>query len=314
MNYNRFSKIPKENKPQCSRAKLDTGTECNFNCYFCYYQGHLDESDTYEEIIERAQKLKDLGILEIDLSGGESSIHKDWFKILEYCNKNFNTVSCLSNGGMFANYDFLKKSKDHGLSEILFSLHGYDEKSHDKIVGVKGAYQNILKAIENAKSLDIMVRINCTVTSNNVNHLDIYTSIINKIKPFQLNYLPLNYWDSAQTLRTQNYEKLSDKIKKSIDTLDKDIEINVRYIPFCFMRGYEKYVKDIPQHIYDLRDWNIASYCYKPLDEIFDIAYKNRLETYYKPRECFKCKYFNECDGIEKQYKTISKEILKPYD
>jgi MoaA/NifB/PqqE/SkfB family radical SAM enzyme len=298
--------------PINNRAKLDTGKECNYNCYFCYYQGHLDESDTYEKIIERANELKDLGITEVDLSGGESSIHKDWFKILDYCNEHFNNVSCLSNGSKFSNKEFLEKSKEHGLSEILFSLHGYNEKSHDKIVGIKGAFRNILEAIKNAQELDILVRINCTVTSNNVNHLDKYITIINEIKPMQLNYLPLNYWDSANNLKTQNYEKLALAIKNTIDNLDKDIEINVRYIPFCFMRGYEKYVKDIPQHIYDLKDWNIAAYRYESLDSIFDIAYENRLETYYKPKKCYKCKYFNECDGIEKQYQKIAEDILEP--
>jgi hypothetical protein len=142
--------------------------------------------------------------------------------------------------------------------------------------------------------------------------LEEYTTMINKIKPFQLNYLPLNYWSAASNLRTQNYEKISNAIKKSIDMLNKDIEINVRYIPFCFMKGYEKYVKDIPQHIYDLRDWNIAAYRYEPLDKIFDIAYQNRLETYYKPKKCFKCKYFNDCDGIEKQYQEAAEDILEP--
>ena len=312
MNFNTFAKIPRYDKPLNTRAKLDTGKECNYNCYFCYYQGHLDESDTYEEIIKRAKKLKDLGITEVDLSGGESSIHKDWFKILDYCNKNFDNVSCLSNGSKFKDFDFLKKSKEHGLSEILFSLHGYDEKSHDKIVGVQGAFRDILESIKNAQKLNMIVRINCTVTSNNVNHLDKYTELINQIKPMQLNYLPLNYWDSASNLKTQNYEKIANSIKNSIDNLDKDIEINVRYIPFCFMKGYEKYVKDIPQHIYDLRDWNIAAYRYEDLDKVFDIAYQNRLHTYYKPKKCFKCKYFFDCDGIEKQYQDIADEILEP--
>jgi hypothetical protein len=129
----------------------------------------------------------------------------------------------------------------------------------------------------------------------------------------QLNYLPLNYWDNAENLNTENYKKLSDAIKKSIDNLDRDIQVNVRYIPFCFMKGYENYVKDIPQHIYDLKDWNIAAYKYEPLENIFKIAYENRLNTYYKPRKCFGCKYFNECDGIEKQYKDIANDILEPY-
>jgi MoaA/NifB/PqqE/SkfB family radical SAM enzyme len=314
LNWNIFTEIPRLDKPLNNRAKLDTGTGCNYNCYFCYYQGELDKFDDYETIITRALVLKELGIEEVDLSGGESSIHKDWFKILDFCNKKFSNISCLSNGSKFSNMEFLKKSKEKGLTEILFSLHGYDEKSPDTIVGVKAAWKSMLQSIENAVELQMKVRINCTVTRSNVHHLDEYTEVINKIKPLQLNFLPLNYWDSAKNLKKEDYGILTSGIKKSIDKLDPDIEINVRYVPFCFMDGYHKYVKGIAQHIYDLKDWNIPAYDYEPLDKVFEIAKKKRLYSYYKPKKCHKCIFFNECDGIEHKYKKIADNILEPYE
>ena len=316
LNYNTFiipGKLPKPlDKPMNKRAKLDTGKFCNYDCYFCYYQGHLDECDTYEEIIERADKLKALGMEEIDLSGGESSIHPRFFDILDYCNKNFKNVSCLSNGSKFSNFDFLKKAKDHGLSEILFSLHGL-EKYHEKSTRIKGSYNKIIKAINNAKKLNMCVRINCTVTSENMDNLKEYAKKIVEIKPYQINFLPLNYWDSANDLEIEDYSILSNKIKEAIDIIkSKGIEINVRYIPFCFMIGYEEYVKDIFQHIYDLKDWNIAAYDYEKPDYIFEIAKNKIILSYFKPSICKDCKYFFECDGIEHKYKKIAHKILKP--
>jgi len=309
MNYNVFMNPIFPDLPKNNRAKLDTGTECNYNCYFCYYKDKLDIRDSYNTIINRAKKLKELGIIEVDLSGGESSIHPNWFEILDYCNKNFENVSCLSNGSKFKDYDFLEKSKKYGLTEILFSLHGYDEKSHDKIVNHKDAWKDILQSIENAKKLQIQVRINCTVTKHNYQHLNSFAKIINSIKPHQINFLPLNYWENADKLKTENYKELSNSIKSAIDII-QDIEINVRYIPFCFMKGYEKYVVNTLQHIYDLKDWNICAYHYQDLSKYKEIAKRNILNTYFKPKKCYSCDYFHICDGIEYKYKD--KDIINP--
>ena len=145
MNYNRFSKPLNQNNMLInSRAKLDTGTQCNYKCSFCYYINDLDKVTNIDIIKGSIDNIYDNGIKEIDLSGGESSIHKDWFEILDYCDSKFENISCLSNGSMFKNFDFIEKSKKHGLKEILFSLHGANAEKHDKIVNHKNAFKNII--------------------------------------------------------------------------------------------------------------------------------------------------------------------------
>ena len=297
--------------PINSRAKLDTGTQCNYRCGFCYYKSDLDKVTPYDIIIERAKIIKESGITEIDLSGGESTIHKDWFKILDYCNENFDNVSCLSNGSKLKDFDFFEKSQKHGLMEVLFSLHGYDERSHDKIVGHKNAFKHIIQAIQNAHILGVKVRVNCTVTSQNVNGMLEYAKLLSLYDIQQVNFLPLNYWDDASTSSQESYEVLSEGIKIAIDYLEEynDLQINVRYIPYCFMKGYEKYVVGIYQHIFDLQDWNIMMYNGNRLenpevDDYYDTAFEKRVWTYTKPKECFNCQYFLICDGIEKELKN----------
>lgn len=297
-----------------NRAKLDTGFHCNYHCEFCYYLDKLDQKTSYDTIKKRIDILYSYGIDEVDLSGGESSIHKDWFKILDYCNNKFKNISCLSNGSVFSNEKFLIKSKEHGLKEILFSLHGYNEDIHDDIVGRKGGWKKINKAINLCKKHDIRVRINCTVYQKNYKGLLAYADIIKEIKPFQVNFLTLNYWDDNKTFEPiDDYNKLTDNIKKCIDLIVDDVKcINVRYTPYCFMKGYEKYVCNQYQHIYDIYDWNkeiydydidvIQTYTHNQKIELgYAKARKDRLTDYKKPLECFKCKYFYICDGIEKQ-------------
>ena len=75
-------------EPICERAKLDTGTHCNYRCEFCYYKTQLNDVTEFNIIKDRIDYLVACGITEVDLSGGESSIHKQWFDILGQISKN----------------------------------------------------------------------------------------------------------------------------------------------------------------------------------------------------------------------------------
>jgi len=303
-------------EPLNNRAKLNTGTHCNYRCGFCYYKTQLNDVTGFDVIRARIDYLVDCGITEVDLSGGESSIHKAWFDILDYCKSRGLRVSTLSNGYKFAKKEFMIQSKEHGLEEILFSVHGYDDESHDDLVGRKHGFKNIIKAIKNAQECGILVRVNCTVTKDN--YLEInskFVTLMKELKPFEINFLTLNYWDDANSQNCISYADITPHIKDAIDSLINDIDvINVRYTPYCFMKGYEKHVCNYYQHIYDIYDWNIAVYegdidsiTYKENRHLamYDAAKKNRMATYYKKKECLDCKHYLICDGVEKQIKEI---------
>jgi MoaA/NifB/PqqE/SkfB family radical SAM enzyme len=303
-------------EPINERAKLDTGTHCNYRCEFCYYKTQLNDVTEFEVIKQRIDYLAACGIKEADLSGGESSIHKQWFDILDYCKSKGMKVSTLSNGYKFANKEFLAKSKEHGLEEILFSVHGYDKDSHNELVGHRKGFDNIKQAIHNAHELGVLVRINCTVTHKNYKSLPTqFVELMQELKPFEVNFLTLNYWDDAGAQETINYGEVTPYVHQTIDLLKSFVKIiNVRYTPYCFMKGYEQYVCNYYQHIYDVYDWNIAVYdgtidpeTYRkdPYKEMYAAAARKRNWTYYKTKDCLECKYYYICDGVEKQIKNV---------
>jgi radical SAM protein with 4Fe4S-binding SPASM domain len=307
-----------------NRARLDTGPLCNYDCEFCYYRHRLSEKTSFEVVKSRADRIHRYGIKEIDLSGGESSVSPDWFKILDYCREKFDYISCLSHGGKFANLKFLKKSYEHGLREILFSLHGSNSEVHNSITNRKGSFERIVQAINNAKELGMVVRVNCTVYEKNYKLLPTeYVDLINKLEPLEVNFISLNYWEDVQLkydkdyISRVDYKDITDHIKKCIDGIQKIKYINVRYTPYCFMQGYEKYVCGQYAHIYDVFDWNKGIYGDDGTEEYLNCtneekliqahksAENDRLAFYSKDKECLKCKYFYICDGVENElFKT----------
>lgn len=299
-----------------ARARLDTGPLCNYKCEFCYYKDQLSNRDPLEQIFQRVDYIWDYGIRQIDLSGGESSVEPNWFKILDYCKSKGFSISTLSHGGKFAKMDFLQQSVDHGLSEILFSLHGYNDETHDKITGVKGSFKKILQAIDNANSLGLTVRLNCTVYDINYAGLgDNYPALVKFIKPLEVNFIALKYNLDNQEFRGVEFKQLTDAIKSTIDQIKDDVKyINVRFAPFCFMQGYEKYVCNAFQHVYDIYDWNRALYNQRvdvtkqytdeeKLKQSFSMAADDRIINYHKDESCRTCKHYHICDGIDKKLK-----------
>jgi radical SAM protein with 4Fe4S-binding SPASM domain len=314
--------IDRETPPN-ARARLNTGTLCNYNCEFCYYKKQLSIRTAYEKIVERIDDIWAYGLKEIDLSGGESSVEPNWFKILDYCQaKGFTNISTLSHGGKFADMEFLKESQAHGLKEILFSVHGSNAELHDKITDRKGSFVKIIQAIKNAHQAGIVVRINCTVYDLNHHTLpNEYTDLILELNPLEVNFITLNYDTDNSDFRTNDYGAVTDSIKLCIDRIKDRVKyINVRYTPFCYMVGYEQYVCNYYQHIYDKYDWNLAIYNHgidttktytelEKLQQSYEEAKKFRLNSYHKGKECLDCKYLFICDGVEKQLKDTP---LKP--
>lgn len=330
------------------RIRIFTGMRCNAGCRFCYYTG-LSEDRTTENIKRQMDIAKKYGIEHIDFSGGEPTIRSDFIELIEYAKrKGFKTICTLTNGLRFSDKNFLQKCIDSGLNEILFSVHGYNEKNHDWLTQVPGSFKKLMKAMKNAKELGIIFRTNTTITKSNYKYLIEHAKIFIKFKPLQSNFILFNDWDCAQKVAKEfsvKYSEVSPYLKKAINMIKGDVKyINVRYIPFCFMSGYEKYVCDYSQKIYDPYEWSqrLLSRFGDPLnfsntlkhygyiitgtlkfrpslkfnhkEYIEDVFLAYRRNTYAKPKEiCGKCKFYKICDGLETSYaKIIGTGELKP--
>jgi len=295
------------------RSQIFIGTFCNYDCIFCYYKGKLHKKNTVD-IIQQLNFVHDYGVLDIEFTGGEPTIDPRWFEYLEYSQDKFRQIACITNGYKFKDMGFLKSSKEKGLKEILFSLHGYDESSHDFIVGRKGSWERITKAISNAKELDLIVRLNYTVGSFNYAQMDSYADKINEIQPTSVNFLPINTWNGANQEIT--YQQIATSIKNCIDKISVPF-ITVRFMPFCYMEGYEKYVCGWYQHPYDYFDWNNELNLLPVLpqslgnygDTSFEFANSQRQDCFVKDKNCLKCKYLCICDGIQKEQTSINQTI-----
>lgn len=339
------------------RVKIPTGLRCNIKCRFCYYWDKLDtENPLTEEIKAKLDYAKKHGIEDVDFSGGEPTLRKDLPELVSHAKKlGFKHICVITNGIMMSNRDYTNKLINNGLSDILFSLEGHNSEIHDSLTQAPGSFNKLMKAISFAKGEGIRVRTNTTVTSINYKYLPNLAELLLQIEPTASNFILFNDWCSAYKKMEEmscKYSHASPYLKRTIDILNlKTKKITVRYIPFCFMVGYEKHVCNLLQKEYDTDEWVdsiktrlltdvrdkkaslnywrgiLRGIVYHPTvcmqyfrtkeDALFRIFHRSIIEQmregYAKSDGCKKCKYYYLCDGLEKTYiKKWGYDELKP--
>ena len=303
---------------QPRRSQIYVGFKCSQKCGFCYYKSKCNsEMFPFDYIKKQIDFEYAYGIRDFEITGGEPSECKDLIKVCEYIkNKDANSkIAVITNGGLYAInvWPFI--------DEVLVSYHSGKE-SFDKLMFPNGStYDKVAKTIEKAQSLNKLVRINSIIATFNMNQYQSIIDDIIKFYPHIVNILPINLFDESRNLAQYiNYAKVKPIIKNAINKLinvNPNILIFVRYIPFCNMEGYEKYIIGNLQHIYDWFDWN-AELCGLNILRLINNDPDKQLEKlgaygstsissalnevrslYHKSNKCLVCKYLPICDGFE---------------
>jgi sulfatase maturation enzyme AslB (radical SAM superfamily) len=321
------------------RVKIVTGLKCNIQCVFCYYRDNLHAPNRkFAEIRKDLLYARNRGISEVDFSGGEPTVHPDLPRLIEEAKSmGMEKVCIISNGIRISNRDYAAGLKSAGLDEILFSVHGSGEKTHDAITRIQGSFKKISRAISNAASEGLTIRTNTVVNRINYNDLLAIGSFLIPFHPVQMNFITINDWCFAKNLVEKlmlSYSEMSPRLKEVCDLLAPHvIKVNVRYIPFCFMKDYERFVCNHRQVKFDPYEWvprvrarleiqntfwrylGILGYGYfaggvfrkmfrlSPADVLDESVVEALRHWFYKKsNRCDQCRFELICDGVEKTY------------
>lgn len=283
---------------ETNRAHITITLKCNNNCIFCL-QGHHPNINhrSFEDIkIELDEAIKSK-VNKIILSGGEPTIHPDFLKIVNYCTKNkVKQVQAITNGRMFSNLEFLDKAIKAGLTEITLSIHGANEKTHDSLVNVPGAFNQIKKAISNIKQYDVVTSIDFGIFKQNYKELpDIIELIYDKFKiKGDIDLIGPVYQGNAQKNDIlPEHEKVEPFLKKALQKCkEKKAVCWVLRIPLKYMAGYEIYKQDTN----------------KLIEQALSMAsYITKFPAPCKGIKCNYCRFLYICNSLEKIYPTIAR-------
>ena len=141
------------------RTYLSLTNKCNCSCYFCGYAANSckDEftQDPYKDELsfDHVKPIVDWlpkGSV-ITFSGGEPTLAKDFFKIVEYAAKDHKVQ--IPTNGVTLNKEKVRKLIDSGVWIINLSIDSHKKELHDKIRGHDGLSQRIIETIKEIKQV-----------------------------------------------------------------------------------------------------------------------------------------------------------------
>jgi MoaA/NifB/PqqE/SkfB family radical SAM enzyme len=141
--------------------------KCNYKCLGCNVWKEQDKNELSTEEIKRGMDiLKKVGIVELVLSGGDPLLREDIGEIIDYATERFVTT-VYDNGSMAAKkIDLLKK-----VDFVTISIDSLDEKKHDYIKNVPGAWKSAMETVETLQKENIKVSVSPTISQINIDEI-----------------------------------------------------------------------------------------------------------------------------------------------
>jgi len=143
---------------------------CQCNCVHCsikaYSADRQSELDTSQikSIIDEAWQL---GVLEMIFSGGEPLLREDIVELVRHANTR-GMITRLNTNGLLLNRERVSELKQAGLSQCGVSIDDADPEIHDKLRGVKGAYEKALAGMKNLREFGIFFQILTYASKQNI--------------------------------------------------------------------------------------------------------------------------------------------------
>lgn len=134
-------------------------SHCNFHCEFCNIWRMKPGFQVSEELARKLiVQLADMGVVYFSFSGGEPLLIPYVFDLLAAAKKEGILYTHLVSNGYLMDKNNAQELSSAEVSEISFSLDA-EKDIHDRQRGISGAFEGVMKAIENVKTYAPKTRI-----------------------------------------------------------------------------------------------------------------------------------------------------------
>ena len=237
---------------------------CNNNCSFCcdtvFWNGtHMAPARVHAKLRQGAER----GLRRAFFSGGEPTIHPDFLRFVRQAHAlGYEQIVTITNGRMFFYEQFAEKSVKAGLTEVIFSLNSHLAKTHDALVAVKGAFEQVVRGVENVRRLGCPFRMNVVVTLKNYEELGDMVPAFHAMGARGATFLQLipndRDWERSRHAIYYPTELARPHVRAAL-TAARDLGFPVEFkkFPERFFDGFEEHIHDPHAWALELReiDW-----------------------------------------------------------
>jgi len=145
-----------------NQCYLELTRKCNLRCIHCFANASPNEITnemSIEQVKEIYKQISELGVIYVNISGGEPLLNKDFFQIIEFAAKQPYNTCILTNGTLWDRNSIKRLSEVDPERVILIqvSLDGKYEIMKEQRLVTRQEFDNILASINSFKNLGFTV-------------------------------------------------------------------------------------------------------------------------------------------------------------
>ncbi len=156
---------------------------CNLDCIHCRAAarfGPYPNELTTEECLRFLDDVASFSNPIMIMTGGEPMLRDDIWDIAKYGTK-LGLRMVMAPCGFLVTEETARKMIDAGIKRVSLSIDGATAESHDNFRRVKGAFDSVMKAIENIKKAGLDFQVNTTITKHNLMELPKILDLVIKL-------------------------------------------------------------------------------------------------------------------------------------
>ncbi|MBI2134848.1 radical SAM protein [Candidatus Woesearchaeota archaeon] len=298
-------------------GRLEINRFCNQRCVFCSNPPKGGELG-FDEIKKRMLKMKDEGVTDLMITGGEPTLKRDLAEILELAQSlDFDEITIQTNGSTLHTEDRVKMlSRFREILKVNVSFHASDRELFGELSQAPHTYDNTLKSLENLGKYNISTHITIVIQKSNYRHLKSHIQFIRKnfpfIRHFSFNFIdPIyNAWENKWTVPT--FTESEKYIHEAFEyIIGSNCTFRIEKMPLCHLRGFEHYQSNLRRHLFD--ETRVCSFLRIKSDYDYESFLKlkplwkkeeGKSEFFYAP-QCSECNLKTICPGINSNYVMI---------
>lgn len=232
---------------------LALGYACNEKCRCCPLVAKDDRDKYYpvEQLLNEAKKMLSYGVTDVTLSGGEPTLHPDFFNLIKFFHQNGIGVHVLSNGERFSNFEFadaFMKHAEEGALTVTTTFHSMDASMHEYQNGTPGSFQRSLRGLQYLDNNNINISVKHCITADNYRDLPMYIQYVletfssnAEIQLWGIDLNGINYELARKSF--VDFSDISDYLQKAIDLFEASDRyghqiLTINNLPLCMCDSY----------------------------------------------------------------------------
>jgi MoaA/NifB/PqqE/SkfB family radical SAM enzyme len=284
---------------------------CNNSCIFCVQEGNKEKYGlkelSFSQIKGKLEKGRKNSAEEVIFTGGEPSLN---FPLLlfsiKYAKKiGYKSIYLQTNGRIYSYRKNAKMVAKSGVNRATISIHGSSSEKHDTLTQTKNSFDQAVQGIKNLKEEGVEVSINSVIVKKNIADLENIAQLAVDLRVSQIQFAFIHISTAIlmddrrlKNVAPKKSEVILPLLKALVIAENKGIEAKTEGIPFCLMKGNEKYIGDSNKR---LPETSVFEYEKDVINFKKVLLSKGRA----KREQCKECKYFKLCVGPWAEYPDI---------